>query len=541
MKHDENLQREVAGLKRELRHARRERSPPCSEPSSGESDGTNYRRRLRTPQSETFSYEKEHCHRRRRRSPTSRGLGNDAMNKALSQISKSPFTRNMDDATHPRRFHQPTFSLYDGHLDPVVHVSYYSQKMAIYSRDDALMCKIFPSSLGPTAMRWFNGLRANSVGSFKTLTRAFGARFITCSRTPRPLGSLLTLSMREGETLKSYSDRYWEMFNEIEGKNDPVAITTFKAGLPANHDLRKSLTGKPVTSVRQLMDRIDKYRRVEEDQLQGKEKAKDHGHTTDNCRNLWNHLEQLVREGKSKQLLHHSSGRASQAGSEVRGDASSRLPLGMINVIFAALGRTGSCPSRVLSVSRSPAKDHSQALKRAKRRVPLILGFSDEDMAGTIQPHEDALVVTLRISGYDVRRVMVDQGSVVDVMYPDLYRGLGLKPEDLTAYNSPLVSFEGRLVTPKGLIRLPVQSGMDVVEVDFIVVDVFSPYTAIVGRPWLHTLKAVSSTLHQKVKYPFGDQVLEIVGSQAAARQCLVVAIQHRPEAETSATADNEL
>ncbi|XP_030926174.1 uncharacterized protein LOC115973257 [Quercus lobata] len=163
----------------------------------------------------------------------------------------------------------------------------------------------------------------------------------------------------------------------------------------------------------------------------------DHGHTTNNCRNLWDHLEQLVREGKLTQLLHHSSGRAGQAGSEVRGDALSRLPLGTINVIFAAPGRTGSCPSRVLSVSRSPAEDHSQVLKRAKVRVPLILGFSDEEMVETIQPHEYFLVVTLRIGGYDVRRVMVDQGSAVDVMYPDLYKGLGLKPEDLTTYNSP--------------------------------------------------------------------------------------------------------
>ena len=64
------------------------------------------------------------------------------------------------------------------------------------------------------------------------------------------------------------------MFNEIEGEYDNVTISTFKASLPAEHDLRKSLTGKPVTSVRQLMDRIDKYRRVEEDQLQGKGKAK---------------------------------------------------------------------------------------------------------------------------------------------------------------------------------------------------------------------------------------------------------------------------
>ena len=64
------------------------------------------------------------------------------------------------------------------------------------------------------------------------------------------------------------------MFNEIDGDYDDVAINTFKAGLSAEHDLRKSLTGKPIASVRQLMDRIDKYRMVEEDQLQGKGKAK---------------------------------------------------------------------------------------------------------------------------------------------------------------------------------------------------------------------------------------------------------------------------
>ena len=84
----------------------------------------------------------------------------------------------------------------------------------------------------------------------------------------------------------------------------------------------------------------------------------------------------------------------------------------------------------------------------------------------------------------------------MEVMYPDLYKGLNLKLEDLTTYNSPLVSFEGKTVTPRGQIRLPIQIGSDVVEVDFIVVDDYSPYTAIVARPWLHALEAVSSTLH---------------------------------------------
>ena len=132
------------------------------------------------------------------------------------------------------------------------------------------MCKIFPSSLGLMVMRWFNGLKANSIDSFKKFTQSFDARFITCSRVPLPLGSLLSMSMCEGETLKAYSDRYWEMFNEIDGSYNDMAISTFKFGLPAEHNLRKSLTGKLVTNVRLLMDRIDKYRRIEEDQIQGK-------------------------------------------------------------------------------------------------------------------------------------------------------------------------------------------------------------------------------------------------------------------------------
>ena len=95
-----------------------------------------------------------------------------------------------------------------------------------------------------------------------------------------------------------------------------------------------------------------------------------------------------------------------------------------------------------------------------------------------------------------MKRVLVDQGSAVEIMYPNLYKGLNLKPEDLTAYDSPLVSFEGKTVTLRGQIRLPIQTGSDVVEVDFIVMDAYSPYTAIVAKPWLHALEAVSSTLH---------------------------------------------
>ncbi|XP_075649724.1 uncharacterized protein LOC142620209 [Castanea sativa] len=139
------------------------------------------------------------------------------------------------------------------------------------------------------------------------------------------------------------------------------------------------------------------------------------------------------------------------------------------------------------------------------------------------RPHDDALVVTLRIEGYDVKRVLIDQGSGVEIMYPNLYKGLKLRPKDLACYDSPLMGFDGKTVIAKGQIRLPVQARSKVVEVDFIVVNAYSPYIAIMVRPWLHTIGVVSSTSYLKVKYPSGNQVEELIKSQSMARQYVVV------------------
>ena len=136
-------------------------------------------------------------------------------------------------------------------------------------------------------------------------------------------------------------------------------------------------------------------------------------------------------------------------------NASLRAPLGTINVIFAAFGRTSSRPSRVMSVARLLIEDVNPIPKRARMEVRPTLSFLDEDKVGTIRPHNDALVIMLRIRGYDMKRVMVDQGSGAEIMYPDLYKGLNLKLKDLIAYNSSLVSFDGKVAIPTGQIRLP--------------------------------------------------------------------------------------
>ena len=152
--------------------------------------------------------------------------------------------------------------------------------------------------------------------------------------------------------------------------------------------------------------------------------------------------------------------------------------------------------------------------------VRLALSFSNEDKVGTLQPHDDALVVTLKIGGYEVKRVLVDQGSSVEIIYPGLFKGLKLKlkPEDLACYDYPLIGFDGKIVFLKGQIRLPVQAGSEVMEVNFIMIDAYSLYTTIMARPWLYTMGVVSSTLHLKVKYLLRDQVDELIGSQSVAK-----------------------
>ena len=154
------------------------------------------------------------------------------------------------------------------------HVSHYNQSMAIYSKNEALMCKIFPFSLGPIAMKWFDGLEKRAIQGYDELIKVFKVRFMTCNRTLKHFASLLTMAMKEGEILKAYSNHYWELYNKIGGDNGETTASTFKVGLPIDSDLRASLALKPVMDMNKLIEQVKEYKRLENDQLQDKGKVK---------------------------------------------------------------------------------------------------------------------------------------------------------------------------------------------------------------------------------------------------------------------------
>ncbi|XP_075654972.1 uncharacterized protein LOC142625160 [Castanea sativa] len=169
----------------------------------------------------------------------------DAMSRALRRAARSPFSDEIERAQMPRHFTRPPFISYNGKADPVEHVSHYIQMMSLYSQNEVLMCKVFPSSFRPTALRWLNGLRKGSIHNFDELIQEFGARFMTCNRVPQLVNALLSMKIRAGETLRNYANRYWELYNEISGGNEKVVASTFRLGFPQDSKLRDSLTIRP--------------------------------------------------------------------------------------------------------------------------------------------------------------------------------------------------------------------------------------------------------------------------------------------------------
>ena len=162
-----------------------------------------------------------------------------------------------------------------------------------------------------------------------------------------------------------------------------------------------------------------------------------------------------------------------------------------------------------------------------------VVSFSDEDLADVQMPHNDPLFITFRFGDYDVQRVLVDQGSFAEIMYKGLYEKLGLKEADLANFTAPVFGFTGESTIPMGKTTLPVLAGSISLQTEFIVIRGSSPYNAIVGRNWLHRMKAVPSTLHQKLRFPTKEGVMEVNGDQVTAKQCVLAAIaQKSPEDE---------
>ncbi|GFY85297.1 hypothetical protein Acr_04g0000350 [Actinidia rufa] len=461
---------------------------------------------------------------------------------------QTPFSREIEGMDPPEKFVPPRFTLYDGKSDPRSHVSHVRQMMTLWNHLDALMCRVFPSSLGDLGLKWFDKLPPGLIENFYQLTESFVARFVINTKAPKAVSSLLTLKKGRNESIRNYSKRYWETYNEIEECSEEMAVASYKLGLESKKTegklgcekapvkRRKDGSNPYETRTKQginvvfkepiykLLARIrDKPYFKKSEPMGGDPKRRNQrwrcsyhgekGHKTENCRALKAFLEQLVHDGHLKEFVDNEKTRAEVAEAEANrrpdrvreeteeaADAEDEdLPLGTIHMIGGPNDPSLESKIRneirmikqmheVLSVQSLPKK-----IKTAETERECVT-FSRADLKRVQHPHLDPLVVQLRIGGYDVKRILVDTESSVE------------------------------RIGPLGTVSLKTRVGSQLMT-EFVVVDIPSPYNAIVGRDWLHRMKGVASTLHQAIKFLTARGEEAIYGDQVTAKQCYMAIV----------------
>ncbi|XP_050280315.1 uncharacterized protein LOC126721304 [Quercus robur] len=234
---------------------------------------------------------------------------------------------------------------------------------------------------------------------------------------------------------------------------------------------------------------------------------KDHDHNTEDCRDLKEQIEELIRKGKLQKYMKKGEYSKFRDDNKIQYESFSRdddrpsqpphKVIGEINTITGGPFSGGSFKSLKKAYQRQVNSVHAVPPSK-HRRTYQDMSFSEGDTIGVKQPHNDPLVIMLNIEGFNTKRILVDNGSSADIIYLPAFQQLRLDPKRLCPFDSPLVSFSGDRVYPRGIVTLTVTAGTYPVQltrqVDFLVVDCPSSYNVIVGRPTLNKWKAATST-----------------------------------------------
>ncbi|XP_048502817.1 uncharacterized protein LOC125498620 [Beta vulgaris subsp. vulgaris] len=476
---------------------------------------------------------------------------------------------------------------FDGTTDPDDHLSAYKHQMYVQGVDDATWCKNFPATLKGVAQKWFNNLPPNSVNNFTELSILFTSHFVANRQEQKPSMHLGKVVQGPKEALRSYVKSFkfdlvkkkistlTEALKEAEAfihatevcaeAKHMEAKKVEEAAQPKKSVLKKAETwamtsmtttskrtmkSEPAASAEPIEFSKDQYSILMEIKDQHELKApaelktpyrnkdkskychfqKDCGHETNECKHLKRALEDLARKGKMNSYLSQSSRkfqkRDDHHGRRKDDESTDEDVVMVISGGFAAGGPTNRGHKNYL-------RELSQVMLTNQAKAdpfPKIV-VSEQDRGNIRTPHDDPLVVEMKIANLRVRRILIDTGSSTDIISADCLSRLKFDENELVPINHPIIGFGGGVIHPTGTVTLPVRVGDKeagrTLFVKFLVVRDLTAYNIILRRHTLNHIKAVIVTHLMLMKFECdGGKIGSLYGDQQAARECYLTTLK---------------
>ncbi|KAL6334842.1 hypothetical protein AAG906_022831 [Vitis piasezkii] len=442
-----------------------------------------------------------------------------SISKRLDDMLSTPFCSHIIHYEPPRGFLVPKFSTYDGSNNPFDHIMHYRQLMTLDIGNDALLCKD-NESLREFVKRFGQVVLQVEAYSMDVVLQIFKRSI--CPSTPF-FESLAKKPPTTMDDLFRRASKYSMLEDDVRAATHQILVAgqASRSGAersaklpdrPRPSDRRQEGPSRPelppLTPLSISYEKLLPMIRDLSDFRDHSKKCayhKEHDHTTETCRSLHYLVEKLIRAGHLKQYL-----RSDARGRDASRNHNSGTP------------RAPAAPKAIINYINGGPFDEEYDSKRKRQRLLRAASVRERTPHGYCS-RRDALILSLEIRDFDVRRILVDPGSSADLVQASVISHMG---RSLTGLENPgriLSGFNGASTTSLGDIVLPVQAD-PTLNVQFSVVQDLSPFNVILGRTWLHYMKAIPSTYHQMVSFLTKDGQIDLYGSQLAARQCYQIA-----------------
>ncbi|XP_021753659.1 uncharacterized protein LOC110719055 [Chenopodium quinoa] len=448
------------------------------------------------------------------------GMPKPMEEEAADGYIESPFSKEIAMVEVPKRFSTPNMTMYDGTTDPDEHVSLYKKKMITSSipRDirEAIMCKGFGATL------------SGMVNLFKV-------QFASSRKIEKQSSDLYRVVQRHGESLRDYLNRFNRENIGIYKCDAPTTIEAFRRGLLDHSELYKELTKYPCTPLKMCKPKLWLKSDLRKMRTQEKTPNPDRQSRRNNNFPIRDHrfkpyqrsrfdegsvnaVEEEFSDrredpkGYLKELLSDKSKASGRERESKQGGPPPPPPI-IKTICFISGG------SEVCGLTYSAAKRHAkesnkdQSDKRKKSKIDIPIMFEESDV---VEGHHDGLVISLPVGNCMIKRILVDNGSSTNIIMLDTLKHMNIDEKNIVKKSTMLVGFSRETKKISGEITLATYGKGINLQVKFLVVDTLSSYNMILGRPWIHEMKAIPSTYHQVIKFPTRwvfKKSVEILGS----------------------------